>query len=383
MMNSVRNKILLLLLIVIALQNSALYSVEGLYGFLSIVSAVLTVLLLLTCFSWKVLFKFIKETKIFVFTFVFQATVLVILYGFGSRSVFPHLRDLLLSWLFTFVGYSLAVGNLNISKAINIQTYIASLSALSIVIFIAGGINISEMYYDLPKNQFGPYFAIAAVLSIYTAIPSTNNLNAKNFLLKLALVVPNVLVLVVVRTRTAMLSFAIILLLFIFHYTVSFKNKIKYFLAALLIIALNIETITTSLFLNYDTSNVDSVTAGRAQVYKEALGVIDQYPFTGRLFKNIEIHTNLQSEIIHNYLLFLYFEIGIFAAGFIMIYFMLLFKVIKDIINKKLFSGLLLCMLYVVSISEYTFPFSPGLTVFIPFLLMGYEMLKPIKSTID
>lgn len=70
------------------------------------------------------------------------------------------------------------------------------------------------------------------------------------------------------------------------------------------------------LFLNFDTSSADSVTAGRTDVYMEALKVIDRYPLTGRLFTNIEITQNSISEQIHNYLLSIYFELGVFSFGF-------------------------------------------------------------------
>jgi hypothetical protein len=211
-------------------------------------------------------------------------------------------------------------------------------------------------------------------------IPTKNNPIVKKNILFYFLMIPCILVLLVMRSRTAMLGLALLFIIFIFYYTSNVKSKMTYLFIAIIAIILSMETIYNVFFLNYDTSSVDSVTAGRTDVYMEALKVIDRYPLTGRLFTNIEITQNSISEQIHNYLLSIYFELGVFSFGFLIIYFSVLFYSAWRVFKYKLISNLLILLLFFVSLSEYTFPYAPGTTTFLPFFLLGYEILKPIRN---
>lgn len=60
-----------------------------------------------------------------------------------------------------------------------------------------------------------------------------------------------------------------------------------------------------------------------------------------------------------------------------------IFKPYQKIIltgDPQILSNLLILLLFFVSLSEYTFPYAPGTTTFLPFFLLGYEILKPIRN---
>ena len=369
------------LLIVFGLQSSNLFLINGVYSALSMVGLAVVLILLFstspTCF-----FSFLKTKYVsfILFLIILQTIILLAILGLGGRNLLSYSRDVFMCLIFVLLGYTYAFNNVNLYKFFKLNIWIVCLAALSIIIFVAGGFRIQELYFSIPKNQFGPYFVQSILLTFYLLIPTKNNPIVKKNILFYFLMIPCILVLLVMRTRTAMLGLALLFIIFIFYYTSNVKSKMTYLFIAIIAIMLSIETIYNAFFLNFDTSSADSVTAGRTDVYMEALKVIDRYPLTGRLFTNIEITQNSISEQIHNYLLSIYFELGVFSFGFLIIYFSVLFYSAWRVFKYKLISNLLILLLFFVSLSEYTFPYAPGTTTFLPFFLLGYEILKPIRN---
>ncbi len=197
--------LLTILLIVIGMQTSNLFLVEGLYANLSVVTMTIVMILLATT-PLAVFRNFLKSYSKFLIVIMIQGIILLVVVGLGGVNLFPYLRDVMMCWIFILLGYSFAATDQNIYKTLKLFVLIASLAALSIIVFIAGGITINEIYFSIPKNQFGPYFVQAILIGFYLLIPTPNNQQIKSSNLLYALIIPLVLVLLVMRSRTAMIA---------------------------------------------------------------------------------------------------------------------------------------------------------------------------------
>lgn len=73
----------------------------------------------------------------------------------GGRNLLSYSRDVFMCLIFVLLGYSYAFNNVNLYKFFKLNIWIVCLAALSIIIFVAGGFRIQELYFSIPKNQFG------------------------------------------------------------------------------------------------------------------------------------------------------------------------------------------------------------------------------------
>ena len=206
-----------ILLIVFGLQSSNLFLINGVYSALSMVSLAVVLILLFstspTCF-----FSFLKTKYVsfILFLIILQTIILLAILGLGGRNLLSYSRDVFMCLIFVLLGYTYAFNNVNLYKFFKLNIWIVCLAALSIIIFVAGGFRIQELYFSIPKNQFGPYFVQSILLTFYLLIPTKNNPIVKKNILFYFLMIPCILVLLVMRTRTAMLGLALLFIILFF-----------------------------------------------------------------------------------------------------------------------------------------------------------------------
>ncbi|MBF8808313.1 MAG: hypothetical protein IC227_08405 [Enterococcus lacertideformus] len=133
-----------------------------------------------------------------------------------------------------------------------------------------------------------------------------------------------------------------------------------------------IEYINMSLFTNYDSTNLDSLSARRVTGYTSALSFIKK----NLLFGNINAFPTYNFSIEpHNFILYKTVQLGlVFVIPFILYYCFL----IKNIFLKKdknEFSSWLLLFSIFVSLFEYAYPFGPGVSQFMLWFLIAQESL--------
>ncbi|AVF48055.1 O-antigen ligase family protein [Elizabethkingia anophelis] len=352
--------LIVVMLLIFSLQNSFLIKFSDIYTLLGYVSIVLLALLI---FIKKKSFNLFIKNKVVVIIFflaVLQLIIVLFLKGLGQTDNIPYVRDIFLILTFIYLGFN---EEDNYFKYLFYFTVFLSLSALSIIIFVAGGLTISEQYLSIPKNQIAPIFVQGIISGIFY-LNGIQPQKAKRYITFISLAIL-VVTLLILRGRTAMLALALCSILYIFLYIKSRKNKLFVLIAIISSIIYFLPTIYKSFFLNYDINEKDSFTAGRTSVYDEALVIISKNPLTGKLFQSSDV-----SSQIHNYLLSIYFELGIFAIPLLIIYAIMMYQTYKMIKLRKI-SGLLLVVLFITSLSEYTFPYAPGSATFFAFFLYG------------
>jgi O-antigen ligase len=253
-----------------------------------------------------------------------------------------------------------------------ILTY--TISALSIVFVYSSGFYIHEVYLPIPKNQISPAFGVAFLLTCFLGFYHRGNK-------QLIYLIPAILLigsLLVIRGRATILGVCITLLIFFIFFMRTKKERIyTIFLLGIFVFFLR-NQIYDSFFLNYTPSDIESVSAGRVSVYAAGYEYLKDNPILGQLQRE-----RFFGGTIHNYILFTLFNYGlVLGLPLIIVYFNYLMVAFKGVIKNTylhLDAGpLVMVMLFVVSVFEYTYPFSPGSAVFFPLFLFGQYLRSKV-----
>ncbi|KDR91423.1 hypothetical protein EI18_07865 [Enterococcus hirae] len=269
-------------------------------------------------------------------------------------------------------------------KFLNFYVLIVTILSLSVVFYYNGGFSISQLYTVPSKNQIGPLIGGAFVIGYISFLERKTN-NHFYRIINLILLIILGSTLIAIRNRTGILG----IILFICIKTLKkFKinnyslRKVLVFFSILFFILTSgyflwgkfiIEYINTSLFTNYDLSDLNSLSAGRISGYTNALNFIRE----NFLFGNINaMHTYNLSIKPHNFILYKLVQLGaIFAMPFIFYYCFLIRKIfIKKSSNE--FSSWLLLFSIFVSLFEYAYPFGPGVSQFMLWFLIAQESIS-------
>ncbi|KJJ38847.1 hypothetical protein [Aequorivita vladivostokensis] len=330
---------------------------------------------LLFLFNFRgIINSFVKNSFIKIHLGVTTLTTfcLILFWGMVGDVDFGIGRDLWISLTFLSIGYNFDFDEKKFLGLIYLFILSNTLAAFSLVAKFASGFVVEELYWDVPKNQIAPVFGIAFLLSLYFLFYKSRKVNWILLLLSALLL----LSIIVLRGRAVILG--CLICSFIFLFTRIRKNKYIILLPILLIpvIPYLYKLLIDSLFLNYDSTNINSLSSGRYNTYTEAFHFFVENPFFGQ-----QGQTTLNGGIIHNYVLYALVSYGLMVSFFILILYFKYFKlVIKSMIKPKPLyyeSGVFVFALFMlVSLFEYTFPFGPGSAVFFPFLLLGFYIKK-------
>lgn len=310
---------------------------------------------------------------------------------FGTTAMFMEVRAVLICFFAALLGWRLNWSD----KRLLVLTLVFTLSVLSMglaLVFMKGiGFAISRTYFADQKNAVGPMLATAAVLSAGLLQGKTDIKGKIVNLVLLVLVFMCALTILTIRARAALLSLGLVLLLLIYQ-----KLKGKYVLLTIVggVVLLSIvvallppfmkDYVHQSLFAGFS----GDVTSGRMSRNADAWTIFMQNPLFAHLKNPIPV------EINHNFILYELCEHGVlFASPLLMLYFYLLIAILKRIFSATAQTSAIIgfyamLVLFVVSMFEYAFPFGPGTSTMLNFVLLGlafrfYEDKIELKKSND
>jgi len=365
--------ILIILIFITAFQFSAWGVGEGIYPVLRTIIIVLIVLLFADSFKNPLaVIRKVPLIRVHVYGALVFAVILFLLLSWGININYDPLRDLALAVMIILIGYNINLNEKQLINVISVYIVLYAIAALSIVNTFASGFVIHEQYLPIPKNQFAPAYGVAFILALFYGF-KTKRHNKLFYFAFAGLLFATILV---IRGRAVILALFITLIIFVFYYLKSRKYKIVTVIASMALIPLIGQFIYEALFLNYDVSDMDSITTGRYETYIYGIDYFLDHPSAGNLEQPF-----YKGETIHNYVLYNLVNFGIFISTILfVVFFKYIFK-IYNAIQKNSFEiheagPLVMVIIFIVSILEYTYPFAPGSAVFFPFLLMGTYLRK-------
>ncbi len=368
--------IFILLIFITAFQFSAWGITVEIYSILRIV--IIATISMLFVFNFRKSIKYYRQISIvrihfwglLIFTFV-----LLLLLPFGLEIDFNPARDLALALVVLLIGLNMNLKKKQFTRLINIYIVLYTLAALSIVYVFASGFVINEQYLPVPKNQLAPAFGVAFILAVYFAFKK-KGIGKWFYYILSALLGASLLV---IRGRAVIVAVFLTLFIFIFYYVRSTKRRFLIIAVSLIIIPFIGQFVYEAMFLNFDISDMNSISTGRWS--RNIMGI--DYFLKHPLFGTLE--QTFTGKTIHNYILITLVSYGALLGSIVLfIYFKYIFRIIKAIRQNTFqyfeVGPLVMVIIFVISLSEYTYPYAPGSAIFFPFFLMGqYLKQQSIK----
>jgi hypothetical protein len=297
----------------------------------------------------------------------------LIFFSIGGFEInFNPARDLALALVVLMIGLNMHISEKQFTSLVNIYILLYAISALSIVFTFSSGFEIQDRYLPIPKNQVAPAFGVASILSLYFGFMKKGFCKLYYYIITLLLLSS----ILVIRCRSIIVAVFLTILIFTFFYISNRKYKIIFIASTIILISTLGQFIYDAIFLNFDVSDIDSITTGRVSTYEQGINFILEYPFGGML----EGHYSYGSTI-HNYILYNIVNYGVFISFVLfVIYFKYIFTIINGIRNNSLkfyeVGPLVMVVIMIASLFEYTYPYSPGSAIFFPFFLIGQYFNK-------
>lgn len=370
--------LILLLLFTTAFQFSAWGVGEVIYPVLR--NIIIALIVLLFAISFKNPLVAIRKTpliRIHLYGMLVFGAILILLLPWGFKINITPLRDLALALVIILIGYNINLNEKQLANVTSVYIVLYTLSALSIVNTFSGGFVIQERYLPIPKNQFAPAYGVAFILALYFGFKTKRF--KKLFYFGFAGLL--LAALLVIRGRAVILAIFVTLIIFIFYYLKSRKYKILSVIIGIALLPIMGQFIYDALFLNYDVSDIDSISSGRFDTYLYGVDFFLNYPFGGILEQ-----PQYRGGTIHNYLLYNLVNYGIFISFILfIIFFKYIFTIYNAIRNNNFefyeTGPLVMVLIFIVSMLEYTYPYAPGSAVFFPFILMGIYLKRTTTLT--
>jgi len=348
---------------------------------------------LVVCFGLLALIFFITNIRIFKIHLIkiFALTILISafvsflsLYGVAN---YNYLLELIISFGALVIGFNLPYKERNFGKLLILYSFFAILMGVFNVAFYVDGFNITTNYSIPSKNQLGPIISTSIIILIYFAFFYKNKDSLHTGLTKtlyLFLSILGLFVLLVIRNRAGIFALAIVLVFFCIKYF--FKNIIHsiFIISVSIIVILSISQVEfvsdfynfvwDSVFLNYDTDDLNSISANRLVGYLQALNYINQFPLFGSFLNYSSPYFGLYP---HNYVLRVLVENGIIlGVPYILLYGSLFLFLIFNLryrifFNVYYLSIPILLQSILISLLEYTYPYGPGVTQILLLTFIG------------
>jgi O-antigen ligase len=322
----------------------------------------------------------------YLITIYLSSILLLIISIYKSELMIGELIIFSLPIFILYIGYTCKIGGDQLSKLVLRYMLLVTVFGLFVIFNYGKGFTITDQYFFSSKNQAGPFIASVIMMSLLLLLERKENYNLflrRKFLLIVILI--NIGSLLALRNRSGIIALGFCFLVFLIS-KISLKKKIKKELLLIPIIILIIlplifklnllnyifNAISQSMFNNYHVTDLYSVSAGRLDVYIKALEYLKISPLFGELW----ISSGM-SETPHNFLLYLWVQYGVLGMLPITVFYIFLwiYVLVKIIIFKEFDVGLyLILFMLVISIFEYTYPFSPLTTVSLSWFFLGYYL---------
>lgn len=372
-----RQKTILLLLKILILISAFQFSAWGITGeiYLLLRFAIVVNVGVIFIASYKSQWNLLRRIKLFnthlICSFIFFF-ILSMFYFAGGAVNFDFISDLLLVLIILMISINIDLSENHLKELIDLYVFVYTIAAVSIVYKFAHGFILSAVYLPVPKNQIAPAFGVAFILSIYMFVKKKNGKNTF-YLILAALLFLSILI---IRGRAALSAVFLAILLFIFYYLRKKKSIIYAFAMVLVLIPFVGRLIFDFFFLNYDITDLNSISTGRMDRNIEAIKFIINYPFFGEVVNGV-----FHGKTVHNYILINLVQYGtILCIPILILYSRYIFSIIRGIrYNTFMLSDvgpLVMIIPFVISLFEYTYPYSPGSAIFFSFFLFGQYLKK-------
>lgn len=368
--NRKQHVLLYLLLLVNTFQYSFWGCQEPLYGKLRIITIILLVLLFASClFSRKSLLKniiCIPVIKIFFWCLIFFTLPSVILLSLGASISFSSHRDIFITLIIIVIGSNIEFTAKSYKNFLSVYILAGAICASSFISFL--GFKIPEYYFiGLYKNQLTPFFSILSIITFNFLLKD------KKKLLYILLLGVYLSVIAILRGRAALLSLTITFILYIW-----ISPKISIYLKLLLIaipaiyFAFNPKIIYEIFVAGKDIADINSVSSGRIERIHDGLMFLNDNLLKGSLW-----YPQYNGDIVHVYILKRIIDFGLLlATPIIILYFYIFISGTKDAVSQHSTDNLrhaplAIFFLFLVSLNEYSYPFSPVSSTMLAYLTYG------------
>lgn len=308
--------------------------------------------------------KIISKNNIIYFM-VFLPFFLLLSYLTDTNSILIF-RDFVLAFLSIFIGLSIAISKTEIEKLLFLYTFLVSLCVTFLVFNFSLALFEAGTYLPITKNQVAPHIGISILIIVFLL----EQKKCVNYGFLFLLLLINIVLLVLLRGKTTIVATTMVLII----YFMSFRRYCVLFIlvSIVTVFVLTNKDLASVIFLGKSSVNdLNGLTSGRVITYSESLKFILDNPILGNIL------VNRKSDYPpHNYLINLIYACGLLSIPFVLFYLKLGMRVIKVVISIKYpditsIGFFLVMFLYVLSLAEYTFPFSPFTVCFLPFLCLG------------
>lgn len=385
-MNAVRQKSILLLLVLLAVlvtfslhpliveisRGAGILKGSILSRYIIVVFAVLFFL----CFRIK---ETLQSSLIRTFLFMVFVVALFSLLTFGffeDAELFDELRALFISWAALVIGWQLKLSDVQFRNVILVYAISTLFVGLMQVVTNVGGFVIEEQYVTDDKNVLG--VIVATSVAVFAFLAVKKNTKKTHSILCWIIIAILFVIILTIRARTATLVAFFIVLLILYRRVEKSKLIIILILFPFLLVVGYFvlpssvkEYVLSSFVLGYE----GDLTSGRSARNQLALSFLSSHPFLGNLH-----HEAGSIGWIHNYPLLQLFNNGLmFGFPILTLYLYLFIKIIKNVFKCKVNSirevGFFAMLVpYIISLAEPTFPFGPGTATVFNFILLGISI---------
>lgn len=342
---------------------------------------------LVSLFSITKYFKY-HFVKFFLITILYALTINIIFSIFGSNSI--DIFELLVPFGVLLCSLNTSFDKRQISKILIWYILLATLLGVISISYYSEGFNITAVYSVPGKNQIGPILGISTlIMGLWIIKKSQFEIRHDYLIFKIGIFTLLITSIIVIRNRASIVAILISLILFLlieykFKKTIKSLMTAQLFLLGITVLFLFgtfdsiIDSFWKSLTLNYDITDLNSLSANRTDVYMQAFQFAIQNPIYGEAGNARFIYYTP-----HNYILNKWVEIGVIGSlPLVLFYLYLWFFAIRGIFVNKVsnqFTFPLWVLLFslIVSIFEYTYPFGPGVSQIMLWFLLGQYIKTP------
>jgi hypothetical protein len=310
-------------------------------------------------------------------TLLFSLTLSFIFVCGYEIEILAFVRPLLMATAAIMIGWNLKIFDKSIKYLLLFFAGMALFVAISQVVINIGGLIIENQHKVDGKNMLGCVTAATAVLSCIFVF--TKDSSKISIILYLAITVAAIICLLTMRARTASLITLLLIVFVIFkkNSTQNRKFVLSVFGTILIFVLIYIilpEGAKKYIFDSFMQGKEGDITSDRTYRNSQAISFLNDNLLIG----NIEGKSNVAW--VHNFPLLQAYNFGIIGAfGVLLLYFYLLFNIIKsvfkyDIFNIRNIGFMLLAVSFGISMAEPSFPFGPGTVNVFNFIMFGVAL---------
>ena len=368
--------LLMLLLITMVVQLSPIGLGGGYEKFRLLVMIVTGLLFLLSCQNMKKMWA-IGIWRCLMLTVVGEIVLLGLLVIVGASVNWSPIVDLLMVVMFVVISL-MELTQKQYRRILNLFIWGTLYSGISIIFTYGSGFVINDLYMPVPKNQIAPILSTGFFVSFFEGNNTNRNIN-KCYYWGMAFLL--FLCICVFRARANIVAILVGLIV----YFVFYKRKLGMLLWSGVLVVLVLiftplgEFVYNALFFFFYVTDLNSVSAGRTNTYGASLDFIEKHGLLGGLYASIE---NYHHGNVHNYLLYTLENYGLLGGCLLILFYLrLIFEIgERNILRNKNKADMLGCFVFivplVVSLFEYTYPYSPGSAVFMAYFCLGQYYCK-------